>query len=538
MPPPLDIQIRDTHIVLPYKPVIKPTTTPLSILDNNCARFSRCAAIWYYYPPIDSSSQFNQTTLLTALSHTLNFYRPWCGRLSYTTPPLTTYGPQSTRYQRLSITYNTSNDLGIPCTFASSPHQLADFLPPLHSRRTSSKAWSAADDIDSSSLLPSTPLSLSSSACSETAPNVLIQVTTFACGSVAMGIAITHCLADALSLSRFANDWATLHRSSLLEVGVGYYKETGLPPPNPPPIFNPQMLDAYAAGDINGPPNDELRRKARGLPQHRYDWYTPVEGQPWPNPKPQDFDDVIEAMEDVGAVLGPTTPIPWSQWDTRCSVSHRILHFSREEILSIFNTASSTSTSSTPSNRKIEAVTELKISKHDALLAHLWSEIIISRCLPEGTTSYLDVTFGIRARVEPPLPDEYLGSPIMHVAVPSTSLGESRTFAATSSLASRMDKSSMDVVCAARQIRAHLSKFGNEEISCILHERASELAPQRIWGTCLGREHVLLTTWVHSGVHNVEFLNGCKAVHIEAVVSIPSSVSWLSSERELQTPRG
>ena len=69
-----------------------------------------------------------------------------------------------------------------------------------------------------------------------------------------------------------------------------------------------------------------------------------------------------------------------------------------------------------------------------------------------------------------------------------------------------------------------LGKFGKEEISWILHDRASEIAPQRLWGACLGREHVLLTTWVRAGVYDVRFWDGDggkgRPLWVEAVVSL------------------
>ncbi|KAH6713266.1 hypothetical protein BKA61DRAFT_72502 [Leptodontidium sp. MPI-SDFR-AT-0119] len=541
MPSTLDIQVQSTSTIFPSMPLNNPTTTALSILDNTSANFARCAAIWYFPPPT-SASPLAPNDLATSLSHTLNSYRPWCGRLSYTSSPFTTHGPQSTRYQRISTTYNTPKDIGIPLTVATSPHPLSLFLPSVRTRKTSLKAWNASESFPSSTLLPTTKLSLSSPSAPADSPNVVIQLTSFACGSMAIGIAITHCLADALSLSRFASDWALTTRS------LTPSKTSPSLPPNLPelsPIFDPQRLDAHAAGDIRGPPDEENQRKARELPQHRYDWYTPVSGQPWPNPKPEDFNDAVKqaAMKyEVG--LSPSIPIPWGQWDTTLPVAHRLLHFSKEEILAIHKTAS-TNTNTSPS-LIAKGEHDGKISKHDALLAHLWSLIITSRNLPEGTTSYLDLTFGVRARVEPPLPDGFLGSPIMHVAVPSTSTLLSFPTSTSSSAPSPEDvvedgsvDGDVSVGVLARRIRSYLSKFGPEEISYILHDRASEIAPQRLWGACLGREHVLLTTWVHSGVYDVVFAEGCRAVWVEAVMPpLDGLVEIMEAPREEKMREG
>jgi hypothetical protein len=290
------------------------------------------------------------------------------------------------------------------------------------------------------------------------APNMIIQFTIFACGSVAVAIESTHCFADALSVSQFARDWSFMSRCML--------KDAPIPILNP--IFDPQRLDSFAADDIDGPRPDEIiTSKARSLPQHRYDWYLDVPNQPWPTHTPSDFDTTLP--------LSPSTPIPWHQWDVKAPVSHRVLHFSAKEIEHIYSLA-------TPSTSPI------KISKHDALLAHVWSRITAARQLPENTTVYLDMTFGLRPRVSPPLPDSFLGSPITHAAIPFTT---SSTPPSLSSL--------------AQTIRKTLATFTPEAVSYHLHDLAFEVAPQRLWRACLGREHVLLTTWVHAGVYEVDF---------------------------------
>jgi hypothetical protein len=292
------------------------------------------------------------------------------------------------------------------------------------------------------------------------APNVIIQSTTFACGSIAIAIEITHCFADAVSLSQFAKDWSLMSRAMLRNA----------PLPTLSPVFDPQRLDSFAAGDIDASsPDPSIISKARSLPQHRYDWYLPVPSQPWPTHTPADFD--------ASLPLSPSTPIPWHQWDTSAPVLHRVLHFSPSEIQNIYSLATFLSSPSS-----------LKLSKHDALLAHIWSHITLARQLPENTTVYLDMTFGLRPRVSPPLPDSFLGSPITHAAIPYT----------TSPTAPSLSK-------LAQTIRKTLAIFTPEALANHLHDLTFEVAPQRLWRACLGREHVLLTTWVHAGVYEVDF---------------------------------
>jgi hypothetical protein len=248
------------------------------------------------------------------------------------------------------------------------------------------------------------------------------------------------------------------------------------------PVFNPQLLNSFATGDLDASnPDTEMQAKARSLPQHRYDWYLHVLGQPWSTHTPPDFDTSI--------VLSPSTPIDWQKWDVKAPVSHQVLHFSPSELQNIYKLAVS---SSSPSTR---------ISKHDALLAHIWSRINASRNLPIGTKTYLDMTFGLRARVSPPLPDAFLGSPITHAAIPYT-----------------ISSSQVSLSSLAQTIRSTLSVFTPEAISYHLHDQAFEVAPQRLWRACLGREHILLITWVYSGVQDVDFIGAERPRYVEAVM--------------------
>ena len=66
-------------------------------------------------------------------------------------------------------------------------------------------------------------------------------------------------------------------------------------------------------------------------------------------------------------------------------------------------------------------------------------------------------------------------------------------------------------------IRKTLAIFTPEAVANHLHDVAFEVAPQRLWRACLGREHVLLTTWVHAGVYEVDFGVGAPR-YVEAVM--------------------
>ena len=450
----LDVQVTSSIHVFPESRQGTPQTVPLSILDSIVSYWARCAGIWYYDPPSNPSSALPSTHLQESLSKTLNAYPQWCGRLSYSKGKPN--GGHTNRYRRVHITYNAPDDIGVPFITAKSSKTLAEFLPSTSQRRNSLKAWDASK-LKSMELFPEAPLALSNQSKSPDDPNVIIQFTTFACGSIAIGIAITHSLADAQTLSQFAKDWAS--------VSCALFHSAPLPTLSP--VFDPQLLDSYAAGNIDAEtPDPALQELARKLPIHRFDWYMPVAGQPPPD-IPEDFD--------TTAVLSPSTAIPWDEGDFDIPISHRVLHFSPPELQNIYSIASNQAS---------------KISKHDALLAHIWKRIIQAHQLHEDTSVYLDLTFGFRSRLSPPLPATFLGSPITNAAIPDNS-------SSSSSLSS-----------LANKIRTTLQEFTPEALAAHLHDRAFEVSPQRLWSCFTGRTHTLLTTWIHLGVHEVEFVSG------------------------------
>lgn len=231
------------------------------------------------------------------------------------------------------------------------------------------------------------------------------------------------------------------------------------------PVFDPCLLDQKAAGDINASsPDASIQKKARELPMHRYDWYAQVLTQPWGDRTPSDFP--------ANAILSPGIPIPWHQWDTEAPVSSRVLHFTPKEVQNLYSTISQNG--------------EIKITKHDALIAHLWSRINLARQQPPENYSHLNFSLGLRQRLD--LPKSFVGSPITLTAVSVPS--------------------STSPVLLAEQINKAMKTFTPENIGYLLHDEAFEVSPQRIWRGCLGTEHVMVTSWVYSGVGEADFGNG------------------------------
>lgn len=452
---PLEVEIISSSQIFPeFKEDIL-TITPLSIIDSTVSYFARCAGIWFYDSPSNGRPALSANDLKHSLSKTLNSYRPWCGRLSYVIP--IPNGGHTKRYRRVQITYNASTDLGVTFVEATSPKILSEFVPSVDDRKKADRSWDPSQ-IPSEELLPTTSMALSNGNPPPDAPNVIVQITTFACGSTSIGIGLAHGLADAQSMCTFAKDWASMNKAICSKTAL----------PSLRPVFDPQLLDAAAAGDIDAEEADaRLVEEARNLPQHRFDWYKEVPGQPWPVTTPGDLDKSV--------VLSPSDPIPWGDWDTDAVEAGRTLHFTSTQIQQIYDQAKSDSIS--------------KISKHDALLAHMWLRINHARELPSQTTTYLDLTMGLRPRFS--LPQNLLGSPIMITAIPWTI---TETFPTLASLAS--------------SIRKTLQKFTPSSIGACLHDAAFEVSPQRLWRAFLGEKHVLQTSWIQSGFQDVDFVGG------------------------------
>jgi hypothetical protein len=476
--PSFEVEVVSSNTIFPESRSGKPTTVALSIIDSTVSRYARCAAIWYFDPPSEPKYALSSEHLQTALSRTLNAYPQWCGRAFYS--PYIPNAHHTKRYRRVQITYNTDNDVGLPFITATSPKVLSDFLPDVKTRKDTIKSWDGSQ-LPSKDLYSPGPLSLGDEKDAVGLPNVAVQFTTFACGSTAVSINITHALADAQTLSQFVKDYASVSRAMLRS------EES----PALSPIFDPSLLDAFAAGNIDAStPDPRLQEQARNLPCHRYDNYLAVPGQPYQYNMPADFQDVAHLP------FSPSTPIPWDEWDLKAKCCHRVLHFTSKELTLIYNLACSS--------------TETKLSKLDALLAHVWIRVNIARQLPPNTATYLDITLGLRSRIVPPLPSSFLGSPIVSAAVPVTTPSISDPEAPR--LLSEY----------AEQIRNTVQQFTPSAIAALLHDSAYEVSPQRLWRCFLGTRHILLTTWLHLGLEEVDFVGvdsgGGRLRHVELVM--------------------
>ncbi|KAI9738314.1 MAG: hypothetical protein M1834_008812 [Cirrosporium novae-zelandiae] len=445
----------------PTNPINTTKCVPLSIIDATVANFAVSAAVWYYNSPSRPNLTLSPDHLKTALCHTLDYYPQWCGRLQWSA-----YKPgglHTQRFHRLNLEFGKTTDPGIEFVVANYSGTLDTLVPNPEKRANTLHSWDATQ-VPSGIFLPTTPLAPSKNEDS-ILPCMAIQVTTFECGSLAVAVKLSHSLGDAITLSHFVKDWANISQA--------IFHKTPLPSPSP--VFNPQLLDNAAAGDIDAlEPNEQLVDIALALPCHRFDWW--ISGRDPPSEL------------EPGTVLTLGTNMPWFEWDVHASVSHYLVHFDPLEMKHIHEAAS---------------MAVLPVSYQDALLSHIWACINRARELKaDEEIVHLDVTFGLRPRTCPPLPKRFLGSPLMVTDVPATACE-----ATTDSPAP-----------IAGLIRSTLKKFDSSAIAAHLHTTAHEWCPQRLWQAFLGHRHVLVTSWVHTGMYEIDFGLGIPPRYVEAVM--------------------
>lgn len=155
------------------------------------------------------------------------------------------------------------------------------------------------------------------------------------------------------------------------------------------PVFNRSLLDACAAGDIDGPAANPIWvSAARQLPLHRFDWwriddpgYPPYLIPTTKNSKPPP--EILAQVE-----LSPSTSGPWTTWDFSRPVRYTQLHYPGPELDQL--------------KEQARADGRPDISRLDALLAHIWAAINRDRGHGDSTDKvFLNFTLGARSRVAP-----------------------------------------------------------------------------------------------------------------------------------------
>jgi hypothetical protein len=400
-----------------------------------------------------------------------------------------TPGPQkrksSERYGRMEVRYGHDDDPGVVFVEARADCDINAAQPPVQEQ----VGVRICDDmVREDVLLPQCRLAGYASQADHRDASVAVQITRFACGGTAVGVLIAHCLADATALSRFVRDWSAVHAS------LGTFS----PLPELRPVFEPWAVDQRAAGSVDGEvPDAEVLGRADELPLHRYDYWCSGEGSgfgPGAHVVP-------EALKDEPGTRGLARrgrKMPWGTWDLQAPVSHAIIHYTSTQLERLWSAAAASS--NTCSN------TKLTLSRHDALVAHIWALVNRARGPENGDVDsevHCDVTIGLRTRVEPPLPPSSLGSPLLNVY---TTLPWSVASSATA------------LPRIASSIKATLSCFTPAAVAALIYATAYELAPQRLWHAFLGRQHLIVTSWAHTGLYKCDFGTGEKPGYVHPIM--------------------
>ncbi|EJD38251.1 hypothetical protein AURDEDRAFT_154155 [Auricularia subglabra TFB-10046 SS5] len=440
-----------------------PHDAPLSIIDATVARFTPTSATWLFDRPPDSDL-IHTDTLARSLRATLDAYPQLAGQLHWAPYDASGRSGHTRRYGRMMLRYGAPDDPGVELVQARSAQVLADVVPHFDTRAAAG-CWDASA-VPTLALLPDEPpVALHDRTTYAGLPCAVVQLTTFACGALAVAVKMAHPVADAQALITFARDWAAVNRAMV----------AGAPAPVLEPVFDPQRLDAAAAGDIDADaPDPDVVRKARALPLHRYDWWA------------GDASAVPAELATSARLEPPGRALPWAEWDLAAPFMHNLLYFSPAEVEGMLRAAGAAA----------------GVSRLDALLAHVWALIVRARGLQDNVEVYLDVTLGLRQRVAPPLPDSFMGSPIVltHAALPA------------STISSQPSK-------VAASIREAMAQFTPDAVAALLHERAFASCPHRFWDAFLGARHTIVTSWLRLDVYELDFgFGGGRARYVDALM--------------------
>ncbi|KAL5085364.1 hypothetical protein Trisim1_010590 [Trichoderma cf. simile WF8] len=472
-------KILETSRLHPSSLLQSPISTVLSILDATVVRFAPTGAIWI----IDNDSPTEILgNLKGSFTKALEAFPQWAGQLQWA--PVRDNGSHGERFNRPMITYGLDSDPGVEWNVVqldSLPASVA--LEP--AKRAFDELW-IENFPQSDLMISSTKMALYDLDTFQGLPSMIVQVTLLGDSGFAVAMKMAHPLADAHTLMLFMRRWASICRDELTKQDLT--KDLAYP------VFEPTLLDSRAAGDIDAPDGDpELISKARSLPLHRHDWWDTTAGNlaaltpSTINSKPKDAALLQKAM------MSPACPPPWETWDFSKSVTTALIHFTGDELERL---------------KKSAIGTTAKVSRLDALLAHVWAAISRARSplLQNDDEVFLDFTIGVRGRVSPALPDAFVGSPLVltHISTPARNVGASDA----------------QIGSIASQIRTCLDRFTPEAIAAILHDEAHEIAPQRLWRSFLGRKHTLVTSWARLGVYDIDFVgSGLRPRYVHAIMS-------------------
>ncbi|KAH6622418.1 transferase [Boeremia exigua] len=488
MPSEVDVKITTTERVFPEKSTQHEHAIPLSLLDATTANFALTNATWLFEPLNDKHVMNVAVHLRQTLSTTLTSYPQWTGQLksiavvddALVSAEAKEFPAHARRFGRVYAHFGTSADVGVEFISATSS-ATTDSLYQTERVKTQ-PLWNRKDD-NLGRFVPAVDIAhaLQHNEPDATTglrkPIMAFQCTTLSDGGFVLAAKTAHPFADITGLIRFVNDWASVS-SAIIE---------GVTAPVLTPIFEPARLDNLAAGDINaGEPDSAIIGRTQRLPLHRYDWWAAPAEPPAP---------FLDASKPV---LPAGKPMPWAEWDVKAPVADYTIHLDTTQINFLWNEARKGTDGNGP-----------RISKHDAVLAHIWSCIVRARQLgKDDGPVHCDLVLGIRPAFK--LGEDFLGSPIvmMNVELPGSEVGYEQSSDAAAGM-----------VPIARKIRHTISTVSDPaNLADHLHSAAYEKSPQRIWQAFLGRRHILVTTWARAGIYDVDFGLGSRIRYADGIV--------------------
>ncbi len=519
MPPEVDIKLTMTERVFPQNSTQHEHAVPLSLLDATTANFALTNAIWLFEPLNEKDVVNVVVHLRQTLGTALTSYPQWAGQLKSIAvvddaslpAGAEEFPAHARRFGRVYAHFGASADVGVEFISATSSATTDSLYQT--GRVKAQPLWDRKDDnlgkfvpvVDlGHALQPNEP----DAATGLRKPIMAIQCTMLSDGGFVLAAKTAHPFADITGLIRFVKDWASVSSAVI----------KGLTAPVLTPVFEPALLDNLAAGDINAEePDPAIIRRTERLPLHRYDWWA-APGRP-----PAPFLDAAKLVSPAGK------PMPWAEWDLQAPVSDCTIHLNTTQVDFLLNEATKGTDGDGP-----------RISKHDAVLAHIWSCIVRARQLgKDDGPVYCDLVLGVRSAFK--LGEDFLGSPIimMNVELPGSEVGYEQSSNTTAAM-----------VPIARKIRHTISTVSDPaNLADHLHSAAYEKSPQRIWQAFLGRRHILVTTWARAGIYEVDFGLGSRIRYADGIVpnldgdilikeAPPSSGEFLSGSRPSWTDSG
>ncbi|GAA5894250.1 hypothetical protein JCM6882_007612 [Rhodosporidiobolus microsporus] len=462
-------------------PSIRPTTPivrPLSILDTACSDFSSFSAAKVYSPPSPGAQDpFRPSLLTTSLAHILSAYPHFAGKLRLARPD-DEGRPYQKRFGRVWVEYGKDSDPGVSLLFSERDVALATCLP----SRLADGLFDASS-LNDAGVYPEAGDVVELRPTPTEAPALAIRATRFSDGGVVLAFKISHTLADASTLNRFVVDWADVHCAFLVSGSTA-----DVPLPSRP--FDPEALDAHAADDLDAPsPDPAVKAQYRRIPRTAIDMWAHPERHPVGAVKSSAPDAAIAAL-DAAAGEERGEPAPWETWDVAAPVSLRAVDLSAEDVQRLWRRAQVSS----DEGGEAGASTPVKVTAHDALVGHFWRLSMKARALSPDTLVSLTPAVGVRSRLSPPLPSDFVGSAF--------------TLLRSEALYDALTSSTTGPFIAGSAIRRTINSATPSSLSALLHHTAHVLDPIRVWPYFCGDTHTSMSSWIGAGSYAADFGSG------------------------------